>query len=363
MQVYIATLVIYCGIDLLNVWSINLQFALGGVPNFAYIVFVAVGAYVTGTTSLGAPLVGQSYILGAHLPFPVPLLCGALAGGVLAFVVGIFSLRSSLRRDYQAAVMFIVSIIATGVVTNAVSIFNGAQGIAGIPQPLSTSINVSLTGYNWLYGAWVWVLCIAGYFFFERLGRSNWGRALRAVRDQEAAAGSVGVNAVALRMQVFVIGGIVAGFAGGLLIDFIGAWAPSSWGYAETFVFFAALVVGGMENNRGAVIGTVLIPIIFTELPTFFPAIGYQGLTDFLQWIIVGIIWIAFIGLRPQGVLPGKRLLVDRDRPEGWRSIHGLRGGRRRAVTSGVLEAGRPLEPVGVAQGMDFARGGDRIGG
>lgn len=322
MQIYIATLVIYCGVDVLGAWAVNLQFAYAGVPNFAFIMFVAAGAYVNGTTTLG-PGVGQTYILGYHLPFPLPLIAGMVAAGLLALVVGVFTLRSSLRRDYQAAIMFIVGVIALAVVSTATHIFNGSNGIAGIQQPFSNSFSPNT--YNWVYALWVWAICIVCYVVVEHLCRSGWGRALRAMRDNEAAAGSIGLNPSFLRIQVFVVGGMIAGLSGGLLVDFIGAWSPSAWGYAETFVFFAAIIVGGPENNRGALVGTVLIPIIFTELPSFLPEIGYVGLKESLEWILIGLIWVAFIGFRPQGILPARRLKVDRPSATGWRKLAGLR--------------------------------------
>lgn len=342
MQIYIATLVIYCGIDLLSAWSVNMQFAYGGVPNFAYIVFVAAGAYVDGTTTLGRAQSGQSYILGYHLPFPLPLLAGMIAGAVLAFIVGTFTLRSSLRRDYQAAIMFIVGVIALAVISTATHIFNGSEGIAGLNPPFTSLF--SANAYNWAYAAWVWIICLAFYFIVERLCRSGWGRALRAVRDNEAAAASIGLNPAALRMQVFVVGGAIAGLTGGLLIDYIGAWGPSAWGYAETFVFFAAIIVGGPENNRGAIVGTILIPVVFTELPTFFPAIGYEGLKESLQWVIVGAIWIAFIAFRPQGMLPARRIKVDRPSSGGWRKLSGLRANPFDVRRLEVARAGRDSE-------------------
>jgi len=323
LQIYIATLVIYCGIDVLGAWSVNLQFAYAGVPNFAFIVFVAVGAYVNGTTSLG-PGQGQTYILGYHLPFPLPLIAGMVAAGFVSLVIGVFTLRSSLRRDYQAAIMFIVGVIALAVVSTDTRIWNGSNGIAGIPQPFSNSFAPNT--YNWVYGAWVWAICLVCYFVVEHLCRSGWGRGLRAMRDNEAAAGSIGLNTSFLRIQVFVIGGMIAGLSGGLLVDFIGAWSPSAWGYAETFVFFAAIIVGGPENNRGAIVGTILIPIIFTELPSFLPEIGYVGLKESLEWIIIGLIWVGFIGFRPQGILPARRLKVDRDSTTGWRKLAGVGG-------------------------------------
>jgi len=73
-------------------------------------------------------------------------------------------------------------------------------------------------------------------------------RALRASRDDEAAAGALGLNVAALRLQVFVLGGAIAGLSGGLLVGFITAWSPGGWGYAETFAILTGIILGGVAT-------------------------------------------------------------------------------------------------------------------
>jgi branched-chain amino acid transport system permease protein len=153
----------------------------------------------------------------------------------------------------------------------------------------------------------VLVLCAIAYAVVTWLSRSPWGRALRALRDQEDAAAAIGLNVTALRLQVFVIGGALAGLSGGLLVEYISAWSPDAWGYAETFVIFTALFVGGVGNYRGAVLGVLLVPIIFLELPRFLPQVGYPGLMDSVEWIAIGAIWMLCLYVRPQGIFPERR--------------------------------------------------------
>jgi hypothetical protein len=116
-----------------------------------------------------------------------------------------------------------------------------------------------------------------------------------------------------LRLQVFVVGGAIAGLSGGLLVEFISAWSPGAWGYAETFVIFTALLIGGVGNNRGVIVGTFLVPILFLELPSFLPSIGYPGLIDDFEWIIIGLLWMVGLLLRPRGILPERRYIASRD--------------------------------------------------
>jgi branched-chain amino acid transport system permease protein len=302
---YIATLTVYFGVNVLSALSLNLQFGFAGVVNFGYILFQAVGAYIAAVVVLGPSSAFQQYVFGARLPFGVALLLATAAGAVLSLLIGLFSLRN-IRRDYQAAILLIISLMATQVVQGYVPLFNGSNGVTGIPRPLS-SLPLSLQGYQWMYAGWVLLVAALAFAFVTWLSRSPWGRALRALRDQEDAAAAIGLNVTALRLQVFVIGGALAGLSGGLLVEYIGAWSPDAWGYAETFVIFTALFVGGIGNYRGAVLGVLLVPIIFLELPRFLPQVGYPGLMDSVEWIAIGAVWMLCLYERPQGIVPERR--------------------------------------------------------
>lgn len=311
-EFYATTLIVYFAIDVLSAFSLNLQFGFGGIINLSFIVFQAVGAYVAATVSLG-PDTGQNafqtYIWGASLPFPLPLILATVAGAALSLLVGLFALRR-MRKDYQAAVLLIVSLIAAEVVNSDIHLFNGSNGVTGVARPLGNLLPLSSLGYQWVYVAWTLAICTGVYFLVRWLSRSPWGRALRAMRDQEDAAISLGINVTALRLQVFIIGGAIAGLSGGLLVEYIGAWSPGAWGYAETFVIFTAMFVGGIRNYKGVMLGTLLVPIIFLELPRFLPPIGYPGLIDSLEWIVIGLMWMTSLLLRPQGLIPERRNMV-----------------------------------------------------
>lgn len=310
MSFYLSTLVVYFFIDVLLAWALNLQFGWGGIPNFALIMFQAVGAYAAAVVSLGPDTGANSfehYVLGSSLPFPLPLLVAAAAGGLLALVVGLFSVRR-IRRDYQAAVMLIVSLIAIQVVSNVVGLVNGSNGLTGVPKPLLGALSgLSYDGYQWVYAGWTGAIAVAVYFLVARLGRSSWGRALRAVRDHEDAAATIGLNPVGMRLQAFVIGGVISGLSGGLLVEFLASWSPAAWGYAETFAVFTAIILGGVGSNWGVAVGTLLVQVIFLQVPTFLPQIGYTGLIDALEWVLIGSLWLICLAIRPRGLIPERR--------------------------------------------------------
>jgi ABC-type branched-subunit amino acid transport system ATPase component len=109
---------------------------------------------------------------------------------------------------------------------------------------------------------------------------------------------------------VLVLGGAAAGLSGAILVGFINLWAPAAWGYAETIVLFAAVIIGGAGNHRGAMLGAILVPVGFLEATRYIPQFGQPGLIDDLQWVTVGLLIVVFLWLRPQGILPEPRRVI-----------------------------------------------------
>lgn len=304
-QFYAATLVIYAFVYIIAASGLNLQFGVTGVYNFAFIIFEAAGGYTTGVLSLGAPHADggfQSYILGLHLPFPVPLLASGVVAGLLGVLLGAIAVKR-LRADYLAIVLLVISLIATDVVTSEAGLFNGATGLSLIPQPFSGAVT-STTGYDWLYALYAGVVCALVLLGVRMLIRSPLGRSLRAVRENEQAAAAVGKNVLGLRLLVFGIGGAIAGLSGSILVSFTQAWAPSSWLYGETFVLFTALIIGGIGSNLGPVIGAILVPVVLAEGSRYVPQFGAPTLVPSLEWMLIGVLLIVFLWFLPRGVIP-----------------------------------------------------------
>jgi branched-chain amino acid transport system permease protein len=233
-------------------------------------------------------------------------LAAGAVGGSLAFLVGLIGLRR-LRTDYQAMVMLVVSLIATTVATNRVGLVNGPNGLSTVPKPLGSLLNLSFVGYQWFFVGLTAVLCVIVLWFVTRFTGSPLGRSMRAVRDNEGAAASVGMDVNRLRLVAMVAGGVIAGVSGAVLVEFISAWSPGSWLFPETFVFFAAVIVGGTGNNLGVAVGALLVPIAFLEATRFIPQFGYPGLVDALQWIAVGVLTLVFLWFWPRGVFPERK--------------------------------------------------------
>jgi branched-chain amino acid transport system permease protein len=109
--------------------------------------------------------------------------------------------------------------------------------------------------YGWWFTAGAIVLCVLVFLLVRRITESPYGRSLRAMRDNDVVADSLGKNLLSMRTAMLVVGGAIAGLSGGVLVAYITTWSPAAWGYAETVVLFAAVIIGGAGNHYGAILG------------------------------------------------------------------------------------------------------------
>src|SRR5579859_3265448 len=309
MVYYITTILVYAGVDAIACLGLSQQFGVAGVTNFGFIIFQAAGAYAASVLSLPADTANggfQSYIGGWNLPFPVPLIGAAIVGGLVAlpftFLVG-----RRLRGDFAAVGLLVTAVMLNLLVTNYRRLLNGAAGLSLVPSPLQGKYNPQSTGYQWVYSAGALLLAVGAYVLVRRVTESPYGRSLRAMRDNDLVADSLGKNLLAQRTAVLVLGGALAGLSGAILVGYINLWSPAAWGYAETIVLFAAVIIGGSGNHRGAVLGAILVPVGFEEVTRYIPPFGPPGLVEDLQWVAIGLLIVVFLWFRPQGVLPERR--------------------------------------------------------
>jgi branched-chain amino acid transport system permease protein len=331
MSFYASSLLLLLGINLIAVWGLDLQYGVTGIFNFAYIIFQAAGAYADGILALRPAAYyqgGETYVGGFHLPFPLPLLGAAVAGCLLAVPVSFIVRR--LRGDYQAMALLVLSLIATAFVTDQTNFLDGSLGLSFIPKPLYGSVlPASPVSYQWYYFGFVAVLTVVVFFIVRAIVTSPFGRVLRGVRDSESALASLGRNAHRARYIIMMIGGALAGLSGGLFVQYITSWTPTGWLYPETFLFLTAIVVGGAANLGGNALGTVLVIILIQEATRFLPQIGYPGLIDNLDWVVIGLVLMVFLWFRPTGLLPERRRTLARFMPD-------------QRATSGSLLVGSP---------------------
>ena len=301
---------VFAGSFAIIVLGLNLQWGYTGLFNVGVAGFVAVGAYTSAilTTPDAADRLG-----GFGWPVAAGWLMAMAASGLCALLVGLVALR--LRHDYLAITTFGVAVTIQLVATNAQRLTGGPFGVQFIPKPMQAWLG---TGLPWTLGYLVLTLALLAlvYVALERLVRSPWGRVLRAIREDEDAAASLGKRAFVFRLQSFVIGSALMGLGGAVYAHFVGYIAPEDFLPILTFQLWAMLIVGGSGNNRGALLGAFVVWGFWTAaggvLRGFVPQ-AEQARAAALQVVLIGMLIALMLVLRPRGML-GEEVAVSRER-------------------------------------------------
>ena len=254
--------------------------------------FYALGGYIAAILS--------TQVLSVTGAFPIPLLLlemllAAIASAVLAVALGIPVLR--LRGIYLAiATIAFVEILR--VLALNVDITGGAIGIFGIPQPFQTQL-----GYLWI----VVPLLGLSLVFLHRLETSHFGRVLRAIREDELAADTMGINPADYKLLSFVLGAVLAGIVGAISAHFLNTWNARQGTFDASIIYLAFVLIGGSRTFVGAVVGGMGL----TALPEVLRAIAEIGglplwLAQFLRegrLIIFGLLIVTTSIFYPQGII------------------------------------------------------------
>ena len=305
---YASFFLVFASIFAIMVLGLNLQWGHTGLFNVGVAGFVAIGAYSSAllTTPEVAGRVG-----GFGLPVALGWIAAMLMSGLAGLVVGLATLR--LRHDYLAITTFGIAVTVQLVALNAQWLTGGPFGVQFIPKPLQGWLG---TGLAWTLGylAVVALLLAAVYVALERLVRSPWGRVLRAIREDEDAAASLGKHAFKFRLQSFIIGSMLMGLGGAVYAHFVGYIAAEDFLPILTFQIWAMLVVGGSGNNRGALLGAYLVwgfwAVSGGLLRGLVPQ-AEQARAASLQVVLIGVLIALMLVLRPRGLL-GERVAVSR---------------------------------------------------
>jgi branched-chain amino acid transport system permease protein len=288
--------------------GLNVQWGQTGLFNVGVAGFVAIGAYTSAllTTPDAAARFG-----GFGLPIWIGWIVAPMIAGLAGGVIGAITLR--LRADYLAITTFGIAIAIQLVALNAEGLTGGPFGIGFIPRPFGSLAETPIA-FNLANLALVAAVTAAVYIALERLVRSPWGRVLRAIREDETAAISLGKDANRFRLQAFALGCAIMGLAGAIQAHFIGFIAPENYLSAITFQVWAMLIIGGSGNNRGALLGALLVwglwSVTGAALSALVPA-EHQARAAALQIVIIGAVLAAVLVMRPRGLL-GETKTVSR---------------------------------------------------
>ena len=210
------------GVFILLALGLNIVVGLAGLLDLGYAAFFAIGSY--------AYAFGASSFTGLHVPFWPMLLVGALAAATFGILLGAPTLR--LRGDYLAIVTLGFGEIVPAVFLNADTYTRGTNGIGGVAQPELPFLKFNFSDPMPFYVTMVVILAIVMVFIY-RLQVSRLGRAWMAVREDELAAASAGVNTVTTKLLAFALGASTAGLAGVFNASKLGIVSPDQFGFAR----------------------------------------------------------------------------------------------------------------------------------
>jgi branched-chain amino acid transport system permease protein len=286
---YLSAIGILAGIRALLALGLNVQWGMTGLVNLGVVAFFAIGAYTAGLLA----------VAGVALPLAwvAALVASGAAGGALALA----ALR--LREDYLAIVTLGAGEVLRLFLLNETWLTRGANGITGIPRPLHAWFPAH---YDLFYLGMVALAVVIVYALLERVRRSPFGRVLRAIREDETVAAVAGKAVVRFKVQAFVIGAAIAGLAGVFFGHYLAYIEPNMFLPQETLFVWLALILGGSGNNRGAIVGAMLLLGLLEgsrfakDLIPFLTGVRLAA----AQQMLVGVLLVVLMIKRPEGLLP-----------------------------------------------------------
>jgi branched-chain amino acid transport system permease protein len=291
---YLLHLLVYFDIYVIVAMSLNIVIGYCGIITLAHAGFFAVGAY---TFALSTLAFGWGFI-------PASVLAGVVAAG-LSLVLSLASWR--MRGDFFVLFSLAVQTVIFSVLYNWFTpqeptgtwsnLTNGAFGISGIAKPHILGFELATVG-----SIAILFTIVAGLFLVlsRTLLSSPWGRVLKAMRDDELAARSLGKNVRLLKVQAIALACGMAGAAGAMYASYVSFIDPESGALSESILFLSMIIVGGVGNSfRGPFVGTLLLLLI----PE---ALRFLALPDTvaveIRLLIYGLLLIVLMHVRPRGI-------------------------------------------------------------
>ena len=350
----------FLNIDWLGAWipvlifvllamGLNIVVGYAGLLDLGYVAFFVIGAYTNAfLTSPSSVFVQKGWVPDVLTSFWPAMAISWVSAAIFGVLLGAPTLR--LRGDYLAIVTLGFGEIVPDFFTNAEDITNGPRGIgqiAGPPSiPLPGNTDALETPVHWLgeqlgweallrfnmpgeigfkttdQVSWFWLILVVGLFslfLITRLNDSRLGRAWQAIREDEVAAASMGINLVTTKLWAFALGASFSGFAGSIFGGYVGVVYPDQFQFSQSIIVLAMVILGGIGNVYGAIAGGIIIGsfdrILAEALNTPLHWIGDRIGWTFLQehsltqdrFLIFGLALVLIMLLRPGGLFPSAR--------------------------------------------------------
>ena len=314
-------LLTFAGIYGLSAIGLNVHFGWTGLLNFGHASFMGVGAYVT-LLLIPHAAGREGDITTTGLPLFVALIIGIISAALFGLLLGLPAIR--LRGDYLAIVTIAAAEIFRLLVRDLENITGGVYGIISYSQNLQQYRPGFVTNLATKFDiapsqTWVcliaWISIVLVLLLLKRLNNSPWGRALRAVREDEDAVRAMGKNAVWLKLQSFMLGAGIAGLSGVLLAFNYGSLETTVFIPLLTFYVWAIMILGGVGSLVGPIFGSIIFWVIISETDRiayiFFENANGQQLAG-VRFLLVGFLIMILMIFRPSGLLGKKEeLLLD----------------------------------------------------
>jgi branched-chain amino acid transport system permease protein len=280
---YHLSILVFMGINCMVVIGLSLLMGYAGQISLGHAAFFGIGAYSTG-------------IMTTHFGFSIypAFACGILFSSLIAVIIGIPALR--LKGHYLAIATLGIGEIIYIIFNEMVDLTGGPSGLSNIP---AFHIGSYTFTHSIQYYYLVWGTLLAILWFSLNLIHSRVGRALKAMHGSEVAAGAMGINLSAYKIQIFVLSAVYASIAGSIYAHFVSFIAPNNFALMNSIMFLVMGVVGGLHNIFGAIMGAALM--------TFLPE--YLRVFKEFDILIYGAILLAILLFMPEGFLEGIPML------------------------------------------------------
>jgi branched-chain amino acid transport system permease protein len=341
---YLLYILVLLALYVILATSFNLLIGFGGLFALSHAAFYAFGAYATAilTTRYG-------------LPFPLPMLAGVLFAAAVGALIALPALR--IAGVYLVIVSLALQIIVVEVLQNGGSFTGGTDGITGVPPLQIGDIALSSPGRFLPVAVIAAAIC---FWIAHRVAHSPFGRSLRAMRENEAAAQAAGKDVVYMKLVVFAFAAGLAAVAGSLFARYFQYVGPQSFTIEETIYILAMVIIGGTGNLWGSVVGAAVLVLLpealkFLQLP--------PEIADKSRLLIYGLLLILILRFRPQGILgerPGHALAAAGDQAAAQIPSGAAAGGAATVVGSGLS---KHFGGVVAVDGVDIELRSGRITG
>ncbi len=287
--------------------ALNLSYGQTGLIDFGLMAWVAIGAYAYAIITIPPPSPVDDYSIGLNLPVWAGIAGAILIPALVAAIIGLPALR--LRGEYLAVAAYAFSMVVARVFTNESWLTNGNRGFYGLEQPFRDFFSSTIVYQYFLL--LILVLIAAGlYWFLRTISLAPLGRSLKAIRENEEVALSIGKNLFVFRMKAYILSAAIFGFAGACYMWYTTVIVPGMFTETMTFTVWISLILGGTGNYKGAILGALVL-IGAQEMTRLIESSSdFAHLVAAIRHMTIGLLLVLIIRFRRRGLFPEQKVVM-----------------------------------------------------